>query len=160
MTADVDATIVGGHPAEPDLSRVRALVDSLSLGRRVTLTGLVPPAEVAGLLRSAHVLVLPNSASAISAAYTSPLKLFEYLAAGRPIVASDLPAFREVIGDEQAVLVAPDDPGALAAALTALRDDYARRVRMGEAAFALASAYTWDARAAHIETLCREVVGA
>ena len=62
------------------------------------------------------MLVLPNTASAISERYTSPLKLFEYLTLGRPIVASDLPAIREVLTDGRtALLVPPGDPPALAA---------------------------------------------
>ena len=57
------------------------------------------------------MLVLPNPASAISSAFTSPLKLFEYMASGRPIVASDLPSLREVLRDgENALLVAPGNP--------------------------------------------------
>ena len=56
------------------------------------------------------MLVLPNPASAISTHFTSPLKLFEYMAAGRAIVASDLPAIREVLRDgENALLVTPGD---------------------------------------------------
>lgn len=152
------ATIVGGHPAEPDLDRVRRLVDDLGLAPRVTLTGMVPPAEVAHRLREAHVLALPNSATAVSAAYTSPLKLFEYLAAGRPVVASDLPAFREVLSEQEAVFVAADDPGALAGALVALAGDEPARLRMGAAAHARAAAFTWDARAARLEALLDEVV--
>ena len=74
----------------------------------MTFTGLVPPAEVAAQLRAADVLVLPNPASAISSAFTSPLKLFEYMAAGRPIVATDLPSMREVLhAEENALLVEP-----------------------------------------------------
>lgn len=157
LTSDVEATIVGGHPAEPDLARVQALSEGLGLRSRVTFTGMVPPAEVPARLRAAHVLALPNAATALSAAYTSPLKLFEYLAAGRPIVASDLPAFREVIGEREAVLVAPDDPAAFAAALQRLSDDEPARRRMGEAAFALAGRYTWDARAARLEALFQEI---
>lgn len=157
LTTDITATIVGGHPGEPDLARVRTLAGELGLVARITFTGLVPPGEVAARLRSAHVLVLPNSATAISSAYTSPLKLFEYLAAGRPIVASDLPAFREVIGEQQAVLVAADDPAAFAAAFHRLRDDEPARLRMGEAAFVLAAGYTWDARATRLEALFQEI---
>ena len=57
------------------------------------------------------MLVLPNTATEVSASYTSPLKLFEYLAAGRPIVASRLPALAEVLEDGiNALLVAPEDP--------------------------------------------------
>lgn len=152
-TDGVTATIVGGHPGEPDLARVQALAMRLGLASRVTFAGMVPPGEVAAWLRRAHALALPNSATTISSAYTSPLKLFEYLAAGRPIVASDLPAFREVIGEGEALLVPPDDPAALAGALARLRDDEPMRRRLGEAARALAGRYTWDARAARLETL-------
>ena len=71
----------------------------MNCASRVTFTGLMPPAEVAARLREADVLVLPNPASAISSEFTSPLKLFEYMASGRPIVASDLPSLREVLRD-------------------------------------------------------------
>ena len=66
------------------------------------------------------MLVLPNTASAISERFTSPLKLFEYLQLGRPIVASDLPALREVLTTETAVFVPPGDAPALAKALERL----------------------------------------
>jgi glycosyltransferase involved in cell wall biosynthesis len=156
----VSGLIVGGHPAEPDLERVRGLVASQGLADRVRLTGLLPPSGVPALLTRAHVLVLPNCATAISSTYTSPLKLFEYLAAGRPIVASDLPAFREVLDDDvTAVLVAPDDPAALAEALTRLRNDASRADRLARAAFALAAAYSWDARARRIAAVAEEIVG-
>ena len=59
----------------------------------------------------ADVLALPNPSSAISREFTSPLKLFEYMASGRPIVASDLPSLREVLADgRNALLVEPATP--------------------------------------------------
>jgi glycosyltransferase involved in cell wall biosynthesis len=154
LVDDAAGLIVGGHPAEPDLERIRSLVTSLGLTGRVRLAGMVAPTAVAAYLASAHVLVLPNRAMAISSTYTSPLKLFEYLAAGRAIVASDLPAFREVLQDgATALLVPPDDPEALAAALRRLADDPTLAARLGRAAFDLAPAYSWQARAARIEAL-------
>jgi glycosyltransferase involved in cell wall biosynthesis len=96
--------------------------------------------------------VLPNTATAISERYTSPLKLFEYLAAGRAIIASDLPALREVLThDVTAWLVPPGDAAALAGALGTLARDSARRQRFGEAARALSAEYTWDRRAERLE---------
>jgi len=95
------------------------------------------------------VLVLPNSAQEpISREYTSPLKLFEYMAAGRPIVASDLPSLREVLShSHNAWLVPPDDPAALAGALCTVRDDPALGSRLAAQASADIAAYTWDGRA-------------
>ena len=77
------------------------------------------------------MLALPNPASAISTRFTSPLKLFEYMAAGPAIVASDLPSIREVLHDDvDALLVTPGDAAALAAAI----DAAARRPGAGRAA--------------------------
>jgi glycosyltransferase involved in cell wall biosynthesis len=151
--------VIGGHPSEPDLGRLRQFAANLGLGERVEFTGMKAPGEVAGLLREADILVLPNRATSVSANYTSPLKLFEYLAAGRPIVASDLPALREILRDrENAWLVPPDDPAALAAALDALARDKALAIRLAKAAFESAGAYSWDRRAERLEqTLARAV---
>jgi glycosyltransferase involved in cell wall biosynthesis len=157
---DARGLIVGGHDAEPDSARVRALAERLGLVSRVTFTGLVEPARVADLLRSADVLVLPNPASAISTRYTSPLKLFEYIAAGRPIVASDLPSIREVVHDgTEALLVAPGDPDALARGIRRVLDDPALAARLASAASALAPHYTWARRAERLESLFAQVAG-
>jgi glycosyltransferase involved in cell wall biosynthesis len=148
----VAGLIVGGHPGEADLSRVRGLVDTLRLGDRVTLTGLVAPGEVRARLADASILVLPNTSSTISERYTSPLKLFEYLSLGRPIVASDLPAIREVLTDgESALLVPAGDDVALGRAIGRLAADPALSARLGAASLALLPHYTWDARARRLE---------
>jgi glycosyltransferase involved in cell wall biosynthesis len=154
----VEGLIIGGHPGEADLARVTALAASLGLlghddtPDRLTVSGLLPPPAVAAALASANLLVLPNTATAISERYTSPLKLFEYLARGAAIVASDLPAIREILThDVTAWLVPPGDAPALAAACTALAADPARRQRLGEAARALSAEYTWDRRAERLD---------
>jgi glycosyltransferase involved in cell wall biosynthesis len=153
--------IVGGHSAEPDLARTKSVAERLGVADRVTFTGLVEPARVAQLLRQADVLVLPNPASAISTRYTSPLKLFEYMAAGRPIVASDLPSIREVLRDGvNAMLVPPGDPGALASAIDRLLTDPGLAARLARAALDDVPKYSWDRRAELLEALFAGTIAA
>ena len=119
---------------------------------------MVAPTEVADLLRGADVLVLPNPPSAISTQFTSPLKLFEYMAVGRPIVASDLPAIREVLEDNVTALLVPGgDAAAIAAAVRRLIDDPALAARLARGAALAVRDYSWDRRAERIETLLRQV---
>jgi glycosyltransferase involved in cell wall biosynthesis len=149
---DARGLIVGGHPGEPDLARLKALATTLAIDGRVTFTGLVEPGRVAELLKDADILTLPNPPSAISTRFTSPLKLFEYMAAGRPIVASDLPSVREVLHHEiDALLVPPGDHEAMAAAVERLLADRALSARLAEAALAAAPAYSWDRRAERLD---------
>jgi glycosyltransferase involved in cell wall biosynthesis len=125
----------------------------------VTFTGLVEPARVPELLARADVLVLPNPASAISTRYTSPLKLFEYMAAGRPIVSSDLPSIREILRDNvNALLVAPGDPMALASAIDRLLRDPALAARLARTALDEVPSYSWPRRAERLETLFTETI--
>ncbi len=157
---EADGLIVGGHAKEPDLARVRALADKLGIGSRVRFTGLVDPPDVRALLSQASVLVLPNPASAISTRFTSPLKLFEYMAARRPIVATDLPAMREVLTpDVNAILVAPGSAPALSAGIRRVLSDPELVVRLSEAAATAVLDYTWDRRAERLEALLGSVVG-
>ena len=155
------ALIVGGHDQEPDLARVKAFATELDCVNRITFTGLIPPADVAATLRETDVLVLPNPRSALSDAHTSPLKLFEYMAAGRPIVASDLPSIGEVLRDgENAVLVEPGNPQAFVAGLQRIKDDTALAGRLAAQAAEDVRDYTWARRAERLETLLTAVVGA
>jgi glycosyltransferase involved in cell wall biosynthesis len=157
---EVDGLIVGGHPQEPDLERLRTLAQRLGLEQRITFAGMVAPSAVAALLKRATMLALPNPASAIATRFTSPLKLFEYMAAGRPIVASNLPAIREVLTDNvDALLVPPGDAGALADAIRRLARDPALGERLSRAALDLVPQYTWTRRAERLESLFDEVVG-
>ncbi len=151
LPEDVTIYIVGGTPA--DVVAFRTYVQSEEL-MGVRVVGHVPPTKVPVWLRAADVVVLPNSAqSIIGSRYTSPLKLYEYLASGRPIVASDVPAIREVIRDgETGVLVAPDDPASLAGGILSLLGDQLRADRIGNAGREWVQSRTWDARAKLIRT--------
>ena len=145
LAPGVSCCLVGGE-SEPR-ARIAALAAALGVSDRVHLVGQVPPPERWQYLADASVCVLPLTRSAFGTSFTSPLKLFEYMAAGRPIVASDLPALREVLRDgDNALLVAPEDPAALAAALQRLRGDRPLAARLADRAARDAHGYTWDAR--------------
>ena len=160
-TPEVDGLIVGGHPGEADLERVTSLARSLGLSERLTITGLLPPHEVSAALAGAQLFVLPNVATAVSERYTSPLKLFEDLARGGAIIASDLPALREVLThDETAWLVPAGDSQALAIAMKRLAADPALRERLGQAALALSENFTWAKRAERLEAAFNKALSA
>ena len=154
----VRCLIAGGHDKEPDLARLQALAARLGVESRVTFTGHLPPSDVPGVLARADILALPNPASAISTHATSPLKLFEYMAAEKAIVASNLPAIREVLThDVNALLVTPGDPGALAGAIRRLAGDPLLRETLAAAARTVVAEYSWDRRAERLEALFTEV---
>jgi glycosyltransferase involved in cell wall biosynthesis len=155
----VRALVVGGLEGEPDLDRVRELAERAAPGR-VTFAGQVEPPRVPALLRQADVLVLPNTPGRVSAAYTSPLKLFEYMASGRPIVASDLPALREILRpEENAVLVEAGNANALAAGVARVLEDAALAARLAAQARDDVREWTWDRRAERLEALLESAAG-
>ncbi len=154
-----DLAIVGGSPVAGPVDKLKGLVRELGL-KKVVFVGWAPPAQIPAYLQAADILVLPNSAAAeISRVYTSPLKLFEYLASGRPVIASDLPSLREVLDENNALLVPPDDPQALGRALVRLADDPALGERLARKGRETARRYTWTARAARLELLARPEAG-
>ena len=151
---DVQARIVGGQPGETDHVRLDSLARDQGVGDRVTFTGWLPPASVTAELARAHALILPNTLTHASERYTSPLKLFEYLAAGRPIVASDLAALREVLRHEDtALLVEPGSPAALAAAVRRVMGDQTLAAGLALAPIDDAVYYGWETRAQRIDVV-------
>jgi glycosyltransferase involved in cell wall biosynthesis len=144
--------IAGGMPHHVAEWRARVASDG---PENVEFLGHLSPDRMPSLQKGADVLVLPNSAThAHSARYTSPMKLFEYMAAERPIVASDVPAIREVLRhDWNAWLVAPDDSGALAAGIQAVLVDRGLSDRLASTAHTDVRQYSWTERA-------RQIIGA
>ena len=145
-------TIVGGNETE-DLERLQALAAELGVTGRVTFEGHVAPHRVAEFLGRARVGVIPLPARGSIEAehFTSPLKAFELMRAGVPIVATDLPSTREILRhDEDAWLVPADDPAALAAGLDRLRRDRALAARLVHEAASRVVAYSWKARARRV----------
>ena len=141
--------LIGGTPEE--LPRIEQLAKQLEL-TNIHLAGYVPYEHISTYMAAADVLVIPNSGDYdISRFYTSPIKLFEYMAAKRPIVASNLPSLREIIvHDETALLVQPDNPISLAIAIQRLQSDSHLSSRLVDNATVLVSKHTWSGRSQRI----------
>lgn len=126
--------------------------------KKILIAGYKPHGEIPLWQKAADVLVLPNTAKeAISNYYTSPMKLFEYMASDRPIVASDISSIREIVDEKSAVLVAPDKPQALALAI----DNLIKVPKIGDEIAVQAledvSNHTWSARAERILNFIKKV---
>ena len=104
-------------------------------------------------LYAADVLVIPDTVTTLTA---SPLKLFEYMAAGRPIVLRELPALREILHDD-GLYFPPSDAAALTAALAQLAQDPALAAHLGAAAAGRAAGYTYRERARQVLAVLRRV---
>ena len=141
--------LIGGTPEE--LPRIEQLAKQLEL-TNIHLAGYVPYEHISTYMAAADVLVIPNSGDYdISRFYTSPIKLFEYMAAKRPIVASNLPSLREIIEhNETALLVQPDNPSSLAIAIQRLQSDSHLSSRLVDNATVLVSKHTWSGRSQRI----------
>jgi glycosyltransferase involved in cell wall biosynthesis len=142
---------VGGRPEDIQSWKQRAESDN------VLFTGFIPNRDLPLYQAAADILLMPysrsimgSSGSANSAAVASPMKMFEYMAAGRAIVSADLPVIREVLNEKNAVFCRPDEVGDWRLEIEALLSDEARRVALGEQARRDVQGYTWVARAQRI----------
>ncbi len=145
---DVHLLVVGEGPARPELE---ALARDLGVAERVTFTGLVQRDRVPGLVAAFDVALQPAVVE-----YASPLKLFEYLALGRAVLAPRLPNLMEILEDgTNALLFDPDKPGDMETVLARLCDDPELRRRLGGAARDCIESrgFTWRANAERITAL-------
>lgn len=144
---DVRFHLIGGWPE--DVSRHRATAAERRM-HNVTFHGLRRYSEVPAFLWHADLLLLPPSADHPSAAWTSPVKLGEYLASGTPVIATDIPALRRWLTDEETQFIAADDGDAMADAVTELLGDRPRCGALSASGVALAHSLSYETRAAAV----------
>lgn len=102
-------------------------------------------------LKTADILIIPNSGKfEISRSYTSPMKLFEYMASHRPIIAADLPSLREILDELNCLFFKPDDSRDLATKIIALVNDPEKQKNISTKAFNDVKNYDWLTRAKKI----------
>ena len=145
--------IVGGSPAE--IAARRRELAAAGCADRVRFPGLVPPDDLPHLLAAADILLSPRIAGR-----NTPLKLLDYLKAGRAIVACDNPANRLILDETNARLVAPE-PAAFAGGLAALAADAGLRERLGAAGHRLyLDTYNYDRFKQRLAAAYAQLLGA
>ncbi len=146
ISKEVICVFIGG--SEEDVASFR---NEFGGNQNISILGNKPRRETPIYQRAADLLVIPNSAKDdVSKLYTSPMKLFGYMASGVPIIASDLPSLREIINPSLAYFFTPDDPKSLGEVIEHAFGEYAEAKKKGVAALALAEQYSWQKRAQHI----------
>jgi glycosyltransferase involved in cell wall biosynthesis len=142
---------VGGRPGDIEVWKGRVESDN------VTFTGFIANHDLPLYQAAADILLMPysrfilgSSGSADSAAVASPMKMFDYMAAGRGIVSADLPVIREVLNERNAIFCKPDDLENWRLEIQSLLGDETHRITLGQQARRDAEGYTWIARAKRI----------
>lgn len=142
----VSIYVVGG--TEKDVLRFRKEFSHIS---NLHIIGYRPHSEIPLWQKAADVVVLPNTAREdISKYYTSPMKLFEYMASKRPIVATDIPSVREILDDTRAIIVGPDDPAAMARGIINALKNHDLVNRITNAAYRFVMLHTWEKRSKRV----------
>ena len=138
----------------------RAQAEQLGISAHVIFTGPVPSESTPEMLAAADVLLSPQVHNRDGTLFFgSPTKLFEYMAMGKPIIASDLAQIGEILDNEKtALLTGPGDVSTLALALERALSDPAALAPLGAAARALLEAeHTWDARIAALDAALQRI---
>lgn len=146
LPGDILVIFVGGT-----IEDIHRFTNSYGNAKNIFIAGQKKHAEIPYWQKVADVLVLPNTAKEdISKFQTSPMKLFEYMASGRPIVATDIPSIREILNEKNSVIVLPDNAESLAGGiLEILRNENHAKLITTEA-YRQIGFFTWDKRAKRI----------
>ncbi len=138
---NLKAVFVGGSKEELESVLHTSVPETLiSVGRR-------PFTEIPSWLAWADVFLVGGTAKdRYSFFETSPMKLFEYLAYGKPIVAVDSPAIREIVNENEVTFFKPDDPADLARAMRFVKEHYSELLKRSEMLKEKAKQYSWKKR--------------
>ncbi len=126
---NITALIIGG--SAEDIETYRQMSRSLGMEKKLVFTGFIPHEQVPRALVEADIAVAPYPNMEFG---FSPFKILEYMAAGRAIIASELPSIRELLTDKEAVIVRSWEAQELANAITGLAKDEERRRELGRRA--------------------------
>ena len=139
-----------------DVAKYRQITDCIN---NVNICGFVPNGKLHNYFAASDLLVMPyqkevsvSSGMGSTSEWMSPMKMFEYMAARRPIISSDLPVLREVLRhEENAILIDPLDIEKWVQQIIRLRYNAELRQKLSQKAWEdVAEKYTWDKRVQNI----------
>jgi glycosyltransferase involved in cell wall biosynthesis len=147
---DVHFLWAGGRP--DDVARCREKTAALGI-ENVTFAGFIPNSILPRYQAAADILLMPYGLSMGASSgenpveFFNPMKMFDYMASTRPIITSDLPVIHEILGEDSAVFLPPDNTDAWQEAIRDLLADPARSQQLAQAARQDVEPHTWVARA-------------
>lgn len=148
---DHDFKLLLAGPFDNDFLRIKKLIEENKLNDKILIEKYLPQNEIVQLLKSADLAILPNIKSSIGERYTSPLKLFEYLAAGIPIISSNLLSMREILSDgENCLFFNPGDHIDLAKKINTMLNDVEMMKKLSGNNLKISEKFGWDVRAKKI----------
>ena len=150
LDKEIKMAFVGGEEAE--VKEYKYLAQRFNVLQQCVFIGYQPYKRMAEYMKAMDAVVLPSPDKPL-AHYSSPLKLFEYMASGRPIIASNLPAIREVLNDKNALFFKPESGDDLARAIKMIKASPALGYHLSRQALADVKNYTWTSRAKNILTV-------
>lgn len=139
---------VGGN--EKDISYYLKESEKKGTENNVKILGHHSQIELAIYQKASDILLMPFPQNQHYAYYMSPLKMFEYMASKRPIIATNLPSVKEVLNLENSCLVNPDNPKELAEAIQKILSNSNRSEQLAEKAYQDVQEYTWEKRVGKI----------
>lgn len=141
---------VAAGGSEEDIAYYKKLAADLNISARANFVGHVMQSDLAIYQKASDILLMPFPNITHYAYYMSPLKMFEYMAGKRPIIATDLPSIREVLNENNAVIVKPDNPRDLADGIKKIIEYENLAKKIADQAFEDVQRHTWVKRAESI----------
>src|SRR3990167_10768199 len=146
--SDLFFVAFGGLPNE--IIKYQKLAEGFGVSDIISLLSPVDQKKLAVFQQACDILLMPFPETTHFSFYMSPLKMFEYLAAARPIIASDLPSIREILDNKVALLVKPGDANDLAEKIESLANQPKLAADIAVSAKAISVHYSWEERAKKI----------
>lgn len=153
---NIHLILMGG--TENEIKEIKTYTEKNGIQNLIHFTGYINHDKMTKILAQSHLAVIPNNKSEEGLKYTSPMKLFEYMAVGVPFISSRLPSIKEIIPEEQlSIYFEPENSQDLAQKIQYTISDEQLLEKIHKESLSLVSQYTWKNRADIIYTFIKEI---